>query len=183
MRLLSANDLKVLMKRDVWRAKQATCIFCGIEPGSLYAEFELDGNEELLAQFLGTKAMIRESFKTTQIKMSPHDWLAWAAKVRLSIDSRIVGLIADASRDLSRNVDSNKGHTLTAELPGSSPIDSRERTSLLRVIRALSVMAKLPDRGAAASVEKQLQELGFTGPKDATIRSALSDAHALEPDA
>jgi hypothetical protein len=62
------------------------------------------------------------------------------------------------------------------------PLDTRERTNLLRIIRALSVMAKLPARGATPSLEKQLQQLGFSGPKDATIRSVLADARALEPD-
>lgn len=60
---------------------------------------------------------------------------------------------------------------------------SRERTTLLKIIRALDVMAKLPVRGAAASVERQLQELGFDGPKDATIRSVLKDARDLDTDA
>lgn len=58
---------------------------------------------------------------------------------------------------------------------------TRERTNLLRIIRALSVMAKLPQRGATASVEVQLQGLGFDGPMEATIRKVLNEARALEP--
>lgn len=65
--------------------------------------------------------------------------------------------------------------------PQSKPLDPRERTSLLRIIRALDVMAELPDRGAATSIETQLQILGFDGPKDSAIRSAIEAARALEP--
>jgi hypothetical protein len=63
------------------------------------------------------------------------------------------------------------------------PLDTRERTTLLRMIRALDVMAALPSRGASSSVQKQLQEIGFTGgPGDSTIRKVLEQARALEPD-
>ncbi len=62
------------------------------------------------------------------------------------------------------------------------PLDARERISLLRIIRALDVMAKLPDRGAAPCIEMQLQQLGFNSPRDSAIRSAIHEARALEPD-
>ena len=61
-------------------------------------------------------------------------------------------------------------------------LTSRREKSLLRIIRALDVMAKLPERGAAPVVELQLQELGFGGPSDETIRKVLAEARALEPD-
>lgn len=60
------------------------------------------------------------------------------------------------------------------------PLVGRERTNLLRIICALDVMAELPDRGAATSVEKQLEELGFDEPKEATIRKALDEARKLK---
>lgn len=63
-----------------------------------------------------------------------------------------------------------------------TPLDARERKNMLRVIRALGGMAKLPARGAATSVEAQLQQLGFDGPREATIRKILDQARALEPD-
>ncbi|MGH8110460.1 MAG: hypothetical protein ACREPL_00745 [Rhodanobacteraceae bacterium] len=66
--------------------------------------------------------------------------------------------------------------------PNCKPLDARERANALRVIRALAVMANMPDRGAAPSIEKQLQVLGFNGPRDATIRKLLGEARALEPD-
>jgi hypothetical protein len=61
-------------------------------------------------------------------------------------------------------------------------LDPRREKSLLRVIRALDVMAKLPKRGAATPVEKQLQELGFVGPNDETVRAILDEARELKPD-
>lgn len=59
------------------------------------------------------------------------------------------------------------------------PLADRERTSLLVIIRALSVMAKADGRGAATAVEKQLQELGFDSPKEKTIRELLKEAGEL----
>ncbi len=62
------------------------------------------------------------------------------------------------------------------------PLALRERGTLLRIIRALDVMVKLPPKGAASSVERQLQEIGFDSPKESTIRNLLAEARALEPD-
>jgi hypothetical protein len=62
------------------------------------------------------------------------------------------------------------------------PIDERERTSLLRIIRSLVEMTKLPGRGAATPIEKQLQQMGFAKPGEATIRKVIEQARALEPD-
>lgn len=61
------------------------------------------------------------------------------------------------------------------------PLEERERASLLRIVRALDVMAKLPARGAATSIEAQLQKLGFSKPSEATIRKVIEQARALEP--
>lgn len=60
--------------------------------------------------------------------------------------------------------------------------DPRSRKSMLRIIRSLDVMAKLPDRGAATSIEAQLQRLGFTSPREAAIRETIENARALELD-
>ncbi|MBS0217731.1 MAG: hypothetical protein JSR63_06065 [Proteobacteria bacterium] len=60
--------------------------------------------------------------------------------------------------------------------------DPRERTSMLRIIRALAEMAELPDKGATASVEAQLQQLGFASPKEAAIRKLLKEASNLQAD-
>lgn len=64
----------------------------------------------------------------------------------------------------------------------AQPLDERERTSLLRIIRALAVLAGLPPRAAAGPIELQLQQLGFTKPKEATIHKLIERARALEPD-
>jgi hypothetical protein len=62
------------------------------------------------------------------------------------------------------------------------PMATKERNSLLRIIRALDVMAELPDRGPASCIVLQLQQLGFSGPSDDTIRKVIIDARALEKD-
>lgn len=61
-------------------------------------------------------------------------------------------------------------------------MDPRREKSLLRIIRALDKMAKLPDRGAASSVVKQLDELGFNGPDDDAVRKVIAAARALDAD-
>ena len=61
-------------------------------------------------------------------------------------------------------------------LEADKPLEARERASLLRIIRALVVMAKADGRGTATAIEKQLQQLGLDGPKEATIRSILKQA-------
>lgn len=67
-------------------------------------------------------------------------------------------------------------------IENEKPIDRRERANLLRVIRALSVMAKLPERGATSAIAKQLDELGLLKPQEATIRKFIEEARAIEPD-
>ncbi|TAL89484.1 MAG: hypothetical protein EPN69_13355 [Rhodanobacter sp.] len=69
----------------------------------------------------------------------------------------------------------------TLSTPSERPLRERERTSLLAIIRALSVMAKADGRSATGAVEKQLQELGFDSPKEATIRGVLKEASDLQP--
>ena len=61
-------------------------------------------------------------------------------------------------------------------------VGTRRLNSYLRIIRALAVMAKLPERGAAMSVQSELETLGFTSPKDTTIRDILAEARGLAPD-
>lgn len=62
------------------------------------------------------------------------------------------------------------------------PIDERERSSMLRLIKALGVMASLPPRGAATAIQHQLETLGFSSPKEKTIKDYLDAAKALEPE-
>lgn len=66
--------------------------------------------------------------------------------------------------------------------PEGEEVDPRERATMLRVIRALLKAANVPERGGATVVEKQLEMLGFNGPKEAAIRDLLRQAFALKPD-
>jgi len=75
------------------------------------------------------------------------------------------------------------GESKDAQIDQDKPIDPRKQTSLLRVVRALSKMAKLPDEGAAVAIQKQLEEIGFgNGPKEAAIRRILDEARSLDLD-
>lgn len=103
-----------------------------------------------------------------------------------SLEAAVAALTAERD-DLKNRLD-----TLKAQLPSGShatsvaeqskPMGPKERNNLLRIIRALDVMGKLPDRGPAASILKQLQELGFSGPGEDTIRKAINAARELETD-
>lgn len=66
--------------------------------------------------------------------------------------------------------------------PEEKPLGTRERTNLLRIIRALDVMAKLPDRGAAAMVARKVDRLCFNSPLEETVNKVLMRARALPPD-
>lgn len=61
-------------------------------------------------------------------------------------------------------------------------IDSRERTTLLRIIRALSEMAKLPEKGYSTSIVTQLEMLGFNSPGDAAVSKKIKESRNLDPD-
>ena len=61
-------------------------------------------------------------------------------------------------------------------------LDPRNKTSMLRIIAALAKNANLPAKGFSASVAHQLQQLGFEGPGEATIKKIITEARALEPD-
>lgn len=60
-------------------------------------------------------------------------------------------------------------------------MDPRREKSLLRVIRALDAMNKLPARGAAGSILLQLEQLGFSGPDEETVRKIIKEARSLNP--
>ena len=85
------------------------------------------------------------------------------------------------TKHLLRFIDSTAGGVGETDAIIEKPLEERERASLLCIIRALDVMAKLPPRGAATSIEAQLQKLGFSKPSEATIRKVIEQARALEP--
>lgn len=65
------------------------------------------------------------------------------------------------------------------DVPGTEekkPLREPERGNWLAIIHALAEMANLPERGAASSVERQLQELGYETPRERTIRDVLNEA-------
>lgn len=72
--------------------------------------------------------------------------------------------------------------------PTGDTLDTRERTDLLRTIRALVDMPKLTDdrgrmpRGAAGRVARKLATQGFGGPKERTLRNFLNEAANLKPE-
>ena len=68
-----------------------------------------------------------------------------------------------------------------ASLAPRADIGARERHTFLRIIDALSVMAKLKERGAASPIAAQLAKLGYQGPTDDTIREVLKQASKLRP--
>lgn len=87
---------------------------------------------------------------------------------------------ADALKKRAEDAE-NRAKEAEAKAAAVGTLDPRERTSLLRIIRALDVMAKLP-KAAASSIEAQLHAIGFNGPGDTTIRNVIEQARALEPD-
>lgn len=60
------------------------------------------------------------------------------------------------------------------------PLGSRERNNLLRVVRALAEMYKLPAKGYAESIRSQLEALDMQVPSDDTIRKVVEEARALD---
>jgi hypothetical protein len=95
---------------------------------------------------------------------------SWRAKIE-----------AQDSADGQPSKDAEPSRDAETERTGKR-IDTRREKSLLRVIRALLVEAKLPDRGAAPSVVKQLEVLGFNSPKDDVVAGIIVAARALESD-
>ena len=73
-----------------------------------------------------------------------------------------------------------KPSDVSSEKENEKALNPRERNNLLRVIRALCVMSKLPRSGYAESIRQQLLNLGMTAPSDDTIRKAVEAAHELD---
>ena len=63
---------------------------------------------------------------------------------------------------------------------GDKPLSTREKNNLLRIIRALAEMSKLPSKGYAESIRKQLETLGLTAPSDDTIRKAVDASRTMD---
>ena len=62
------------------------------------------------------------------------------------------------------------------------PLSVKREKTLLRIIRALDVLAELPERGAATEIVAKLQGLEFQSPGDDTVRDVITQARNLEVD-
>lgn len=94
MRGVSLNDFKRWANEGTWNARQAVCLFSGIEPGSFYGEYTLD--ESIRAKYFGVKAFVRAEFKGVHwnaIALPPSEWIAWAREAELEADSDVVDFI------------------------------------------------------------------------------------------
>lgn len=147
---------------------------------------------------------IRASANPRLITVPPSLFLEWA-RGRIKVPEALVRSVASAvgqnvvnyetlSRDLADTRQEcfelrarvgeleaalESGH-LSLRQVSDKPLDARERATVLRILCALSVMAHLPERGAVAAVEAQLQQLGFDGPTETTLRRWLADARNVE---
>ena len=175
--------------RNIPEAKlwQAVALSLDIDPDkvqhnrdSCMAESYLfDESQEFKDRMQVATACAGRSLKTATLSLTHVEeckvelavFTAWAKTLKWIICKDLIAIAHNAPRLAPTNI-----HTDTR-------LDPRERNSLLRIIRALDVMAGLKDRGAASPLFEQLQKLGFTdGPGDTTIRKLLEQARALEPD-
>lgn len=69
-----------------------------------------------------------------------------------------------------------------ASMAQDTPLRTRERNNLLRIIRALDAMnpKPLPQTGYAESLRATMDQLGLSSVSDDTIRKAIEDARALD---
>lgn len=117
-----------------------------------------------------------DEFSPLPASMDIREWLF----VTEDVDGVIASAIAASQAEASMPARIATGDAGAANVSDDCPMTTRERNSLLRIIRALDVMAKLPERGAASSIVAQLQALGCSSPGEATIRKLLSDARQME---
>lgn len=102
----------------------------------------------------------------------------------LPLDAPIVVRAAELSRFVSEIERAEHGASEATSQADAAVknLDPRSRNSYLRIIRALLEMQGVKKRGASTPIEQQLQTLGFSGPKEATVRDILEKALTLEPD-
>lgn len=68
----------------------------------------------------------------------------------------------------------------SSHLSADRELGTRERNNLLRIIRALVDMAKLPPTGFAESIICQLEDVGVRAPSDDLIRRVVAQARGLD---
>lgn len=190
-------------KMPFWSIDEAVALWFGKEP-SVVKWGNIESMTEISAfakQFANKRAIANRAALVNEIGTSnyPSTFIAWANRIGPPFPEQLVakvwerGPIADWHTLYEQEcTEHGRTRAILAEAekqvqelqakPGevTKPLEGRERSNLLRIISALGVMAKLPERGAATSVEKQLEELGFDEPKEATIRKALEEARKLK---
>lgn len=147
------------------------------------AEYALIGDSSALCRWLDS---LKPESKLKRWDFSPAGWFVKHHEDGtedhygpISIDNLKAWCDARGLRPEYFYPENDETHSVTT---ASVELTSKREKTLLRIIQALSVMAKLPERGAAGSVLQQVEELGFSGPSDDTIREVLKAARALEPD-
>lgn len=112
-----------------------------------------------------------EAIKATRERLVDAKSVAEARKrASLMSEDEVVALFMENQR-----LKSEKG------IETERPLNPRERNNFLRIIRALDVMAKLPQRGCSTSILTQLQEMGFDGPREDKVRAVIDEARKLDP--
>jgi hypothetical protein len=199
-------DISYWGKMALWTLDEAIALSLGKNPSVVnWSAVNGDSDSYILAA-LQNSPFRREYVRRRQLTsraaaahelsdpIKPEAFVAWSLNVFDSVPAELIEQVrAMGKRIADLHVLTKRVVELEAQLsaygkaaPASDldkPLDTRERTTLLRIIRALDVMASLPNRGAASSVQKQLEEIGFTsGPGNTTIRKTLEQARALDPD-
>ena len=181
-------------KKDLWSEKEFSTLCCGlipdergmpVDPGRTHRDsvrIEQANDDIRRGTLSGVLTFVPRSDEDISSRMygtnrhyRPHLAAAWAVD-RFETFPRE---LADAVQKTAEA--SNRGSSSRAE-GGAKDADGREVNSLLRVVRALLEMAKIPERGGSASIQTQLESIGFTSPKEATIRKIIEKARDLDLD-
>lgn len=198
-------DFSHWAKLDYWTLEEGVALCFGRSP-KFVTKKSVESDREVspfARQFMDALEIATRARAMNQIQDSnlPGFFIAWAKRMDLPFPTELEALVAKRAPIMDWQTACEqwqeaygKATARVAELEQelaaarvvapdqATSVDARERKNMLRVIRALEGMAKLPARGATTSVEAQLQQLGFDGPKEATIRKLLDQARALEAD-
>lgn len=183
----SDNNFSSNAKKPMLEALKQAVLMTSLKPFRLY-EWEGEGYDAFLKPVTDTLLLVEAAQQSTVLipdlaawadsKGIPHHWPRVQSDGATGSDAELKAAKSEIEALKAR---AETAENKLAELE-ASPFSARERNNMLRIVRALSEMARLPEKGAVPSVESQLQELGFTSPKEETIRKVLKEAGELEPD-
>jgi len=162
-------------RANAWHSQTAAFLAMGRDPRKMDEHKNLSDREVARIE-----KVLREVRHVEDVLVSAY-WDIWSPKRWIEAFAKAQVAIPEGLRE-SVNARTSKAKNVPLQPTAEKALDPRERATLLRIIRALGCMAKLPERGAATSVEKQLEELGFASPKDTAIRAVLKNAASLQPD-